>query len=176
MGDPRKQRKKYSKPMHPWRMDRITEEKELMKKYGLKNKREIWRAKSMLRRFRQQARTLLGLSGPEADKQAKELTSRLKSLGVLKTDNMEDILALTVSDLLDRRLQTVVYNKGLVNTIKEARQLVVHKHVMVGEHMVSVPSYKVKKSEEDLIKLKGVKVKEVDEGKAGEVETEKAAA
>ena len=41
MGDPRKLRKKYYPPSHPWQKIRIDEEKILMKDYGFKNKKEF---------------------------------------------------------------------------------------------------------------------------------------
>ena len=153
MGDPKKQRRKYDRPKHPWKADRILEESELCKKYGLKNKKEVWRTKSALLRFRQQARRLLGLSGEEIDKEKTELVDKLTRLGILTTGSVDDVLALTVDDLLGRRLQTIVYKKGLVNTIKEARQCIVHRHVLIGTHIVNVPSYTVSKIEENKICL-----------------------
>ena len=41
MGSPKKQRKKYSKPSHPWQKARIEEEKALKKEYSFKNKKEL---------------------------------------------------------------------------------------------------------------------------------------
>ena len=49
MGDPKKQRKKYETPLHPWQGERILAEKKIMEEYGLKNKKEIWKMNSMLR-------------------------------------------------------------------------------------------------------------------------------
>jgi len=158
MGDPKKQRKKYHKPNHPWKMDRITEEKALSKKYGLKNKREIWRTKSELRGYRRQARSLLGSSGEEVEKESKDLISKLKSLGILEGDHLEDVLGLNVENILQRRLQTVVHTLGLANTVRHARQLVIHRHVMIDNHYVGVPGYMVSKSEEEKIKVVGVKI------------------
>ncbi len=39
MGQPRKSRKKYNTPPHPWNAERIKNENKLMTKYGLKNKK-----------------------------------------------------------------------------------------------------------------------------------------
>lgn len=166
MGDPKKQRRKYKRPQHLWKTERITEENELFKKYGLKNKKEIWRAKSAVGRFRQQARILLGSSGEEAEKEKKELITKLNKLGILQTKSVEDILALTVSDLLEHRLQTLVYRKGLANTIKQARQLVVHGHVLIGENIVNIPGYPVVRDEEEKIRIvEGIQVINVEQGK-----------
>ncbi|MDI6708388.1 MAG: 30S ribosomal protein S4 [Candidatus Thermoplasmatota archaeon] len=152
MGDPKFSRKKYEKPVHPWQADRIEEEKELIKKYGLKNKREIWRARSTLRNFRRQARLLfpkLRIGDKQAQKEAKQLISKLVNLGILNENaNLDDILALTIESLLSRRFQSVVYKKGLASTFKQARQLIVHGHVGIGNRKVTIPSYMVKKSEE----------------------------
>jgi small subunit ribosomal protein S4 len=161
MGDPRKQRRKYEKPKHPWKAERVTQENELLSKYGLKNKREVWRAKSTVGRFRQQARKLLGSSGEEAEKEKKELLDKLNRLGIIETRSVEDVLGLSVEDLLDRRLQTMVYRKGLSNTIKQARQFVTHDHVLVSDNVVNVPGYILPKDDEDKIKIND-KMKVVD--------------
>jgi len=152
MGTPRKQRPTFKRPNHPWRMDRITEEKDLCRKYGLPNKKEVWKAKSTLAGFRQQARKLLDLTGEEADKERKELVNKLKSWGI-KVTNIDDVLGLTVENILERRLQSVVYRKGYANTPKQARQFIVHKHVYVGAHKVGVPSYIVLDKEEDQVRV-----------------------
>jgi len=153
MGDPRKLRKKYLRPQHLWKRDRIVEEKELSQKYGLKNKREIWRMKEILRSFRKQARMLLTVTSESQETEKKNLLERIRKLGIdIKT--LEDVLALKVEDLLDRRLQSIVYKKGLANTIKQARQFITHGHVLVNGRVVDIPSYLVLKEEEDKIVLK----------------------
>ena len=58
MGDPKFSRAKFERPSHPWEAERIKAENELLKKYGLKNKKELWRSQYVLRRFRQRAREL----------------------------------------------------------------------------------------------------------------------
>ncbi|MEW6070620.1 MAG: 30S ribosomal protein S4 [Candidatus Thermoplasmatota archaeon] len=152
MGDPKFSRKKYEKPTHPWQADRIEEESELIKKYGLKNKREIWKARSMLRNFRRQARVLfpkLRIEDKQAQKEAKQLIMKLVNLGILSENaTLDDILALTIDALLSRRFQTIVYKKGLASTVKQARQLIVHGHLGIGNKKVTIPSYMVKKAEE----------------------------
>jgi len=172
MGDPRKQRRKYASPKHPWRAERITEENEIAKKHGLKTKREIWRAKSTVGRYRQQARLLLASSGEETEKESKELLTKLNKLGIMDSPNLDDVLALTVENLLNRRLQTIVFTKGLARTPKQARQLIVHKHVVVGKNIVDVPRYIVAKDEEDKIRLRI----ELKEGESAPKSTAKDAA
>lgn len=133
-------------------MERITEEKELCIKYGLKNKTELWKVKTELGRIRTQAKKLLVLSGEEADKERNELMGRLNKLGIT-VNQIDDVLGMDVSNLLERRLQTVVLRKGLANTPKQARQFIIHNHIWVGKHRVTVPSYMVLSSEEDNIRL-----------------------
>jgi len=159
MGDPRRIKKKYETPRHPWQLDRLEEEKKILKEYGLKNKRELWKTASILRRFRRNARRLLSLRTEQARKEEKQLLSKLKRMGLLgENATLDDVLSLTVEDLLKRRLQTVVYKKGLARTIRQARQFIVHGHVRVGGRKVTVPSYFVKPEEEESISLVGVKV------------------
>ncbi len=135
MGDPKFPRKKYETPSHPWEAERIRREKEILHKYGLRNKREIWRAETFLRRIREQARRLLAMAGEEqAEKEKERLLKRLARLGILPENaSLDDVLALTVEDILARRLQTLVYLHGLAKTPKQARQFIVHGHIAVME-------------------------------------------
>ncbi len=150
--------------MHPWRVERIEEENILVNKYGLKNKSEVWRAKSMIGKFRQQARHLLGSVGEESEKETTQMLDKLSKLGIIKTKKLEDVLALTVEDLLNRRLQTLVFKKGLTTSVKQARQFIIHRHVIVGRNVVDVPGYIMPAGQEDSISLKKVVVV----GKKGE--------
>lgn len=155
MGEPKFSRKKYELPSHPWQADRIEEENELIKKYGLKNKREVWKAQSLLRNFRRQARVLfpkLRAGDRQAQKEATELINKLVKLGVLNEgSSLDDVLALTLDSILSRRLQTQVYKKGLASTLLQARQLIVHGHLGISSRKVTIPSYLVRKSEEPSI-------------------------
>ncbi|MEM1537485.1 MAG: 30S ribosomal protein S4 [Candidatus Nezhaarchaeales archaeon] len=149
MGDPRRRRKKWVGPKHPWRLDILKEEVELLGRYGLRDKRELWKAKTMLRKFRHRARELLG--NPD-EKKEKELIAKLVGLGVLgEGATLDDVLGLTVDKLLERRLQTVVYKKGLAKTLHQARQYITHGHIAIGDRVVSVPSYIVRAKEEALV-------------------------
>src|SRR5207245_11370498 len=81
LGDPKFSRAKFERPSHPWEAERIKAENELLKKYGLKNKKELWRSQYVLRRFRQRARELQARVRT-ADKQAgKERAQLLRRLG-----------------------------------------------------------------------------------------------
>lgn len=152
MGDPRRLKKRYETPSHPWEDERIKRENELMKKYGLKNKREIWKAETLLRKYRAQARKLLakvGSEDPVYKRQVEQLMNHLIRMNLVKPGaTLDDCLTLTVEDILKRRLQTIVYLKGLAVTPKQARQLIVHGHIAIGGRRITVPSYMVRINEE----------------------------
>lgn len=152
MGDPRKQRKSYDTPSHPWRKGRIEKEKELVRKYGLKNKKDIWKAESKLRQIRRIARNLLSSHGEQAKKEEAQLMSKLQKLGLLKGEaDLDSVLGLTIEDILERRLQSLVHRKGLARSPKQARQLVVHGHIRVGGRRIKSPSYLVPVEQEETI-------------------------
>jgi len=156
LGDPKFSRAKYERPSHPWEAERIKAENELIKKYGLKNKKELWRAQSVLRRFRQRARHLQALvryGDRQAGKERDELLGRLGRLGLLPTEgaSLDDVLGLDVEAVLSRRLQTLAFVKGLAFTPHQARQFITHGHVAIGSRRVTVPGYIVTRLEETSI-------------------------
>ena len=158
MGDPKRLRKKYDRPLKPWQKQRILEEVKLMKEFGLRRKKEIWLAASLLRKYRSIAKEIIRLrsmNDPRAEILEEELFRVLGQYGLLNENekHVENVLNLTVRDILNRRLQTLVYKKGLARTPKQARQLIVHKHIMVGDKVVAAPSYLVKVEEEDKIQF-----------------------
>ena len=133
MGDPKKQRKSYETPRHPWRKDQLEVELHLMGEYGLRNKRELWRYKTMLSQVRGIARSLLGATEAERARLEREYLSKLGRIGVLsESASIDDILDLDIRDLLERRLQTLVFRRGLAKTLFQARQLVSHGHIAVA--------------------------------------------
>jgi small subunit ribosomal protein S4 len=149
MGDPKKQRKKFETPRFRWRKDILQEELKLIGQYGLRNKHELWRHKTMLSKTRGIARSLIGKTPEERVKMENELLTRLKKLGILsETAVLDNVLDLSIEDLLERRLQTIVFRKGLARTAFQSRQLITHGHVTIGNRRVTVPSYTVSKEEE----------------------------
>jgi small subunit ribosomal protein S4 len=153
MGDPKKQRKSYETPRHPWRRDQIEVELRLMGEFGLRNKRELWRYKTMLSQVRGIARSMLGATEAERARLEREYLSKLSRIGVLsESASIDDILDLDIRDLLERRLQTVVFRRGLAKTLYQARQLVSHGHISVAGRVVSVPGYIVRRDEEQKLK------------------------
>lgn len=154
MGDPKRQRKKFSKPGHPWQKERIEAEKEILRQYGLRRKYEIWKMDSILKKFLQRAKTIVGQRTLQSEIEKKQLLERLYSLGLLKKDSkVEDVLNLKLKDILERRLQTLIVRKQLASTMLQARQIIVHQHVAVGNRKITTPSYLVSIGEEHYIKL-----------------------
>ena len=150
MGDPKKQRKKYETPRFRWRKDILQEELKLIGQYGLRNKHELWRHKTTLSNARGIARSLIGKSAEERTKIENELLTRLKKRGILaETSVLDNVLDLTIEDILERRLQTIVFRKGLTRTIFQARQLITHGHVTIGNRRVTIPGYIVANAEEE---------------------------
>lgn len=148
-------RKKYETPLHPWKESRIKSERELIKKYGLKNHKEVWKAKTYLGKHREQARILLakvGTANPQIKKESDQLLIHLTRMGILSMGaSLDDVLALETESVLSRRLQTLVYLKGYSSTPYQARQLICHGHVAVGGKKVTIPSYMVAKDQESKI-------------------------
>ena len=130
MGDPRRQRRKYETPRFPWRTDILTSELRLIGQYGLRNKHELWPAE-------------------QRQRLEKQLLDRLNRLGILpETAALDDVLDLSLEAILERRLQTMVFSKGLAKSIYQARQLITHGHVAIDGKRVPSPSYLVLRDEE----------------------------
>lgn len=167
----RRLRKKSKRPKRPWDAERIKEEKALMKKYGLRRKREIWKAEAILRSFRQRARELIATRDKQKEK---ALIGKLSRMGLLpEKAEVEDVLSLNIENILDRRLQTMVFKKGLAKTPLSARQMIVHGHVFVGEKKIFFPSYLVNVEEENKIIVKGIAKETTHEKETGKKEGKK---
>jgi small subunit ribosomal protein S4 len=161
MGYPGKNHKSYQTPKRPFEKTRIEAETRLAIEYGLRNKREVWKAQSILRKYRTAARSLLALGSGSAHKEQyeakkEELLGHLQRAGLLGADpGIEDVLSLKVQAQLERRLQTLVYRKGLARSPKQARQLITHGHIAIAGRRTSIPSYRVTRIEESQISYYG---------------------
>lgn len=164
----KRKHKNYSRPKRPFDKARIDEEKEIVKNFGLKNKKEIWKAEAKIKGFRERAKKKVSAS--EEDK--KLFFSKLNKIG-LKVNSIAEVLSLTKEDLLNRRLQTVVFKKNLSKSVKEARQLITHKKVLVDGEAVNIPSYIVPVEYENKITIKAKKEKKKEEPKEDVVEEDK---
>jgi len=151
MGDPRRQKKKYVVPKKPYDTDRFEQELQLIGTYGLRNKRELWRHSTDLSNFRRQARNLLALPPSEREQTEKELVNKLNRIGVLEEPLLDHVLDLTLENILERRLQTIVFRKGMAASLHHARQLVAHGHIALDGARVTTPARLMTVGEADRI-------------------------
>lgn len=145
----KRKHKSYSRPKRPFEKARIEEEAGIKEEYGLKNKVEIWKANSQIRSVREKAKKLIS-ANPE---QQKAFFERLKKIGI-KVNSISDVLSLEKKDHLNRRLQTIVFKKKLAHSPKQARQMIVHKKILVDGRAINSPSYLVPVALEEKISVK----------------------
>ena len=154
MGDPKTSRRVWQKPKRPLNYDLIMDELKTLGTFGLKTKRELWKTQTELSRVRLQARSLLALRQDERERKEPILMQSLSKIGLVNEDStLDDVLNLQVTDLLSRRLQTIAQKKLYFKTPYQARQAIVHGHIMIGDSVVTIPSYIVKTEEEAKIHL-----------------------
>ena len=152
MGDPKYPRKVWRKPKRPLNYELKMEELQTLGTFGLRTKRELWKAHTELSRVRQQARSLLALTQKVRAEKEPILLKSLARIGLISSDaTLDDVLNLKPTDLLARRLQTIVSNKLGFKTPYQARQAVIHGHIMVGDRKIDIPSYTVTVAEEDSV-------------------------
>jgi len=154
MGDPHYPSRVWKKPKRPLNYDFMMEELNTLGTYGLKNKRELWKARTELSRVRHQARSLLALRQEVREQKEPVLMKSLARIGLVKEDaTLDDVLNLGINDLLSRRLQTIVQRKYSFKTPYQARQVIVHGHVTIEDRVITIPSYIVNVKEEPGIQL-----------------------
>ena len=154
MGDPKTSRKVWKKPKRPLNYDLKMDELKTLGTFGLKTKQELWKTQTELSRVRLQARSLLALRQEERKRKEPILIQSLTKIGLVdEGSSLDDVLNLQVNDLLSRRLQTIVQRKLFFKTPYQARQAIVHGHIMIGDSIVTIPSYVVKTEEENKIHL-----------------------
>ena len=152
MGDPHKPKKTYHRPRRIWTIDQLNAELYILGTYGLRNKRELWKAQSEIARIRNQARALLAIPTEVRREKELRLLGFLNRLGLVnESATLDDVLNLKIEDILERRLQTIVMRKIMSKSAIEARQIVSHRHVSVGSRTVNLPGYIVRKDEEQNI-------------------------
>jgi len=154
MGDPKTSRRVWQKPKRPLNYDLMMDELKILGIFGLKTKRELWKTQTELSRVRLQARSLLALRQDERERKEPILMQSLSKIGLVSEDStLDDVLNLQVTDLLSRRLQTIAQRKLYFKTPYQARQAIVHGHIMIGDSVVTIPSYVVKTEEEAKVNL-----------------------
>ena len=154
MGDPKTPRRVWNKPKRPLNYDLMMDELKTLGTFGLKTKRELWKTQTELSRVRFQARSILALRQEERERKEPILIQSLSKIGLIdQNSTLDDVLNLQVTDLLSRRLQTIAQRRLYFKTPYQARQAIVHGHVMIGDFVVTIPSYIVKTEEETKIHL-----------------------
>ena len=154
MGDPKTSRKVWKKPKRPLNYDLKMDELKTLGTFGLKTKQELWKTQTELSRVRLQARSLLALRQEERKRKEPILMQSLTKIGLVdEGSTLDDVLNLQINDLLSRRLQTITQKKLFFKTPYQARQAIVHGHIMIGDNVVTIPSYVVKTVEENKIHL-----------------------
>lgn len=142
MGDPKKSKKRYFTPAHPWNKTAIEEEGKLKKEYGLKNKKEIYIASSFLKKYKDIAKRLIADKTAQGEKEKLQMLEKLQKIGLLPTGaKLDHVLSLQLKDILERRLQSIVCKKGYAKTMNQARQFIVHRHIAVGDKEITSPAY-----------------------------------
>ena len=150
MGDPKKKHKTFNTPKRPYDTNALMEELRVIGAYGLRNKRELWKAHTELSVLRGRARDLLSLDPEERERRERALIDKLALRGlVMENGRLEDVLTLSVEDLLERRLQTYIFRRGMASSFFQARQL--HGHIAIGDRKVTSPSYQVKITDEETL-------------------------
>jgi len=154
MGDPKTSTKMYSRPLKRWDKVKIESDRELMTKYGLRRKTEIWKSESIVRKLKHEAQLLTRSSDEET---MKNLISKVNRLGLVESGNatLDDVLELGSESVLVRRLQTQVHKAGLANTMRQARQFIVHGHISVDGVRVTSPKYHVNQGDEKKLTFYG---------------------
>lgn len=140
--------KTFKKPRRPYEKERLDAELKLVGEYGLRCKRELWRVQYVLSHIRNAARELLTLDErhPRRIFEGEALLRRMFKYGLLEEaqNKLDYVLALTVENFLERRLQTQVFKSGMAKSIHHARVLIRQRHIRVGRQVVNIPSFMVK--------------------------------
>ncbi len=155
MGDPKKLKKKYNTPIHPWNKTVIEQERILTKEYGLTNKKEIHLAATFLKKYKEIAKKLIATKTAQAEKEKKQVMEKLQRYGFLQVgSSLDQILGLETKDVMERRLQSLLFRKGFARSMKQARQFVTHRHVIIGKKQITSPSYMLTLEEESSLTFK----------------------
>ena len=155
MGDPKQSRKKYQTPSHPWNKDAIDQQKLLNKEFGLKSRKEILIAQSLLKSYKDRAKKLIADKSAQGGKEKTQMMDKLQRLGLLTTGApLDSILSLELKDVLNRRLQSIIIRRGLARTVKQARQFITHRHITINSKEITSPGYLVSLNDEAALTFK----------------------
>jgi len=126
--------------MHPWNKAAIEEERKLKWEYGLGKKKEIFIAASALKHFKDAAKRVVASRTKQSELEKQQLLEKLQRYGLVRAGaELDDILGLRMRDILERRIQSLVYRKGLARSMLQSRQFITHHHIWVGEKQITSP-------------------------------------
>jgi small subunit ribosomal protein S4 len=152
MGAPNRNRRKYDRPSELWDLERIKSDRALMNEYGLKNLKELWKAETEIAKVRRNARLMLSGASSHVEENKGLMIDKLSRLSIAsKGATLDSVLDLNERALLERRLQTIVFKRGMAVTIKQARQLITHGFIAIEGKRVNKPGYIVDASTESKI-------------------------
>ncbi len=155
MGDPKKPKKKYQTSAHPWKRDEIEEGKILRREYGLNTRKEILIANSFLKKYKNIAKRLIADTTHQGRREKEQMVLKLQKVGLLPAGaQSEDVLGLNVRDILERRIQTLVFRKGMARTANQARQFITHRHILTGSKEMTSPGKILTLEEESQLSFK----------------------
>jgi small subunit ribosomal protein S9e len=131
----------YSKtsknPRRPFEREKLINELKIVGTYGLRCKREVWRTQLTLAKLRKAARILLTMdeNDPRRLFEGEALIRRMVRIGLLKESErkLDYVLGLTISQFMERRLQTLVMQRRLAQSVHHARVLILQRHIAVGK-------------------------------------------
>ena len=136
MGDPKKPKKKYESTRFPWRSDILERELRSLGKYGLRNKRELWRHRTMLSKFRSTARSLLSKTTferakieAEAQKKDKRHSEEIARINTEKAQAIAHVKAETAETIakIEQELRAMGIGKIKINEKQPIKEIVLEK-------------------------------------------------
>jgi len=155
MGDIKRLKKKYSRPMHPWSKTAIEQEAKLVKEYGLVKKKEIYISTTLLKKYKDIAKKLIADNTVQGKKEKQQMLEKLQRIGLISEGaDVDQVLKLQIKDVLERRIQSIIFRRGYARSMGQARQFIVHRHVLVGNKEITSPSYIVGVAEQNAIVFK----------------------
>ena len=87
-----------------------------------------------------------------------------------KAEKKKGVTGENFLELLERRLDNIIYRFGITKSRAQARQLVLHSHILVNGKKVNIPSYQVEINDVIEVKEKSRNIENIKEIKEGKTE------
>jgi len=141
--------------MHPWSKVAIEQEGKLVKEFGLVKKKEIYISTTLLKKYKDIAKKLIADNTVQGKKEKLQMLEKLQKIGLISQGaDVDQVLKLQIKDVLERRIQSIIFRRGYARSMGQARQFIVHRHVLVGNKEITSPSYIVGIAEQSTIVFK----------------------